>query len=126
MKTNKNVKVDKVLRQSVLDIIDKLYSEFLRLDRTKDKIALQIIRSISFDYCCQNCGIHFNIEEVVIPHLKKLNENQRLEIVKNILTDGFVDIDGLRYYFLFFPYLNYNKKDHAKRTDFIEEVPDAK
>lgn len=125
MKTNKNVKVDKALRQSVLDILDKLYKNFY-LDRSKDKIAVQIMETYSSHYCNQNCPLHFRVEEIVIPYLKKLNENQRLELVKNVLTDGFLDIDGFRHYLLYLPYLNYNEEDHAKRTRYTEKVPDAK
>ena len=126
MSKNKNVKVDKALRQSVLDTIDHLYKHFLFLDRTEDKIALQIIESISYDYAMMNCELHFIIEEQVIPYLKKLNENQKLEIVKGILTDGYVDINGNRFYFLHQPYVNFDKDDNAKRTRYTEKVPDAK
>ena len=126
MSKNKNVKVDKALRQTVLDTIDHLYKHFLCLDRTEDKIALQIIESISYDYAMMNCQAHFIIEEHVIPYLKKQNENQRLEIVKGILADGYLDINGNRFYFLHQPYVNFDKDENAKRSRYIEEVPDAK
>ena len=89
-------------------------------------VALQIVESISYDYAMMNCQAHFIIEEHVIPYLKKQNENQRLEIVKGILADGYLDINGNRFYFLHQPYVNFDKDENAKRTRYIEEVPDAK
>jgi len=66
-----------------------------------------------------------NVQEITMDH-EKQNENERLEIVKGILADGYLDINGNRFYFLHQPYVNFDKDENAKRTRYIEKVPDAK
>jgi hypothetical protein len=114
--------VNQDLRNEVLAIIDKLYSEFGLIDRDSNYIALQIIESIILDYCTQNCELGFIFDEKVLPHLKKLSENQRLQAVKDLLTDGYIDIKKERIHMMFMPYLNYDKKKEGRKKYFISEV----
>jgi len=125
MKSKKSVKVDMTLRGQVLDIVDQLYDSMRYLDKNSSKISLQIIKSISLDYAYQNCELHFIFEENVIPHLKKMNENQRLEAVKDLLTDGYIDINNQRIHMLFQPYLNYDDAVDSKKRDFLTDIPDS-
>ena len=99
--TRKPVKVDETLREQVLNIIDQLYEEMYLLDRNKPQIALQIINSISSNYAHQNCGLHFIFQDMVKPYLKKMDENKRLEAVRDLLTNGFIDIGKQRVHMLF-------------------------
>jgi hypothetical protein len=117
------VKVDKTLRGQVLNIVDQLYESMHYLDKNSPEISLQIIESVSLDYAYQNCGLHFIFEDTVIPHLKKMNENQRLEAVKGLLTDGYIDINKERIHMLFQPYLNYNEAVDSKKNYYISDIP---
>lgn len=117
------VKVDATLRGQVLDIVDQLYESMHFLNKNSSKISLQIIESISMDYAYMNCGLHFIFEETVIPYLKRMNENQRLEAVKGLLTDGYIDINNQRIHMHFRPYLNYNKAMDSKEKYYITDIP---
>lgn len=95
-KNTQQVIVNKVLRQEVLDLIDELYTSFI-MNRNKDEIAIQVIQTISMEYCLQNsmyCDIY---EYSFIPLLKSFNENERLEYVKTLLTYGSVEINGKKF-----------------------------
>ena len=116
-------KVDKILRGQVLDVVDQLYDSMHFLNKKSPEISLQIVESISSDYASQNCELHFIFEETVIPHLKKMNENQRLEAVKGLLTDGYIDINKQRIHMLFQPYLNYDEAVDSKKNYYISEIP---
>lgn len=124
-KKKQPVKVDQTLRGQVLNVVDQLYDSMRFLDKNSPKISLQIIESISLDYASQNCELHFIFEETVIPHLKKMNENQRLKSVKGLLTDGYIDINNQRIHMLFQPYLNYNEAVDSKKRSFITEIPSS-
>lgn len=125
-KARQPVKVDKTLHGQVLDIVDQLYESMFFLDKNSPKISLQIIESISMDYAYQNCELHFIFEDTVIPYLKKMNENQRLEAVKGLLTDGYIDINNERINMLFLPYLNYNEEVDSQKRYYITAIPDDK
>lgn len=122
-KKKQPVRVNMTLRGQVLDIVDQLYDSMFFLDKNSSKISLQIIESISMDYAYMNCGLHFIFEETVIPHLRRMNENQRLEAVKGLLTDGYIDINNERIHMLFLPYLNYNEAVDSKKRSFITDIP---
>lgn len=124
-KKKQPVKVDKTLRGQVLDIVDQLYDSMYLLDKNSSKISLQIIESISLDYAYQNCELHFIFEETVIPQLKKMNENQRLEAVKGLLTDGYIDINNERIHMLYQPYLNYDEAVDSKKSSYITDIPSS-
>lgn len=117
------VQVDKTLRGQVLDVVDQLYDSMRFLNKKSPEISLQIVESISLDYAYQNCELHFIFEETVIPHLKKRNENQRLEAVKGLLTDGYIDINKQRIHMLYQPYLNYDEAVDSKKRSFITDIP---
>ena len=115
------VQIDQILRSDVISIIDKLYSKF-DLDRSSDNIALQVVKTIMYDYMTQNCGLGFIFKEKVIPYLKKLNENERLQEVKNLLTDGYIDIKNERIHMKFMPYLNYDKEKQESIMYYITSI----
>ena len=117
------VQVDKTLRGQVLDVVDQLYDSMHYLNKNSPEISLQIIKSINADYASQNCGLHFIFEDTVIPHLEKMSENQRLEAVKGLLTDGYIDINDQRIHMLYQPYLNYEKAVDSKKRSFITDIP---
>jgi hypothetical protein len=60
--------------------------------------------------------------ETVIPHLRKLDENQRLQMVKELLTHGYIDIDKYRIHMRFMPYLNYDRGKEQNKTDYVTEL----
>ena len=123
MKTKSKDPIDKSLREEVLAVVDQLYGEEYLWNKTDNMIALQIVKSISYDYAVMNCGLHFIFEEQVIPYLKKMHENQRLEKVKELLTNGFIDIDKERIYLRNLPYLNYDEERDRKIHAYITEIP---
>jgi hypothetical protein len=114
--------VNQDLRNEVLSIIDKLYTEFGHIDRNSNYISLPIIESIILDYCSENCELGFIFDNKVHPHLKKLSENERLQAVKNLLTDGYIDIKKERIHMMFMPYLNYDEKIERRKKYYITEV----
>lgn len=114
--------INQKLRQEVLEIVDKLYKSLFLLNKSDKEIALPIVESISFNYAHQNCGLHFIFEDTVIPYLKKMDENQRLEKVKALLTEGYIDIGKERIHMLFLPYLNNGKLSFPNGTAFITSI----
>ena len=116
------VHVNQALRKEVLLIVDQLYSEFMFANRDAKNIAIQIIESIGYDYCTTNCGLGLIFFETVIPHLRKLDENQRLQMVKELLTHGYIDIDKYRIHMRFMPYLNYDRGKEQNKTDYVTEL----
>jgi len=116
------VLVNQDLRNEVLLIVDQLYSEFRFANRDAKNIAIQIIESIGNDYCSQNCQLGFTFLDTVIPHLSKLDENQRLQKVKDLLTNGYIDIDKYRIHMRFMPYLNYDRGKEQNKTDYATEL----
>ena|ERR1035437_4091743 len=122
MKKKKVLEVDQYLRNEVLSMIDQLYTKFGTLDRGAKNIALQIIETIMYDYMTQNCGLGFVFKEKVIPYIKKLSENERLIAVKNLLTDGYIDIKKERIHMMFMPYLNYDEQIERSKKYFITSI----
>ena len=118
MKKKHHTSVNGTLRKEVLDIVDQLYGTFIGLE------AIEIVHSLSMEYAFQNCGLHFIFEETVIPFLKKMNENQRLEKVKGLLTDGYIDIGDQRVHMLFLPYLKKQPDSDDKQRYFITAIND--
>ncbi|MBI2418838.1 MAG: hypothetical protein HYV28_13250 [Ignavibacteriales bacterium] len=114
--------VNQDLRNEVLSIIDQLYTDFGLLNRSTQNIALQIVNSISYDYLTQNCELGFIFEQKVMPYLRKLNENQRLEKVRGLLIDGYIDIGNERIHMMFMPYINYNEEIERSKKHFITEI----
>ena len=94
------------LKKEVLGIIDKLYKTFLFLNRESKYISIQILESISFSYANMNCDLCFTFDKTVIPYFKKMTENERLEGIKGLLTNGYVDINKNRIYMRHLPFLN--------------------
>lgn len=122
---NQPAKVDKTLRGQVLGIVDQLYNSMCYLNKNSNMISMQIIRSISSDYASQNCELHFIFEDIVKPYLRKMNENQRLEAVKGLLTNGYIDIDKQRIHMLWQPYLNYDEAVDSNKKYYITDIPDS-
>ncbi|MCX6174149.1 MAG: hypothetical protein NTZ27_05285 [Ignavibacteriales bacterium] len=121
MKNNSNhVNLD--LRNEVLKIVDQLFKNLAFLDRESEKISLQIIESISAFYAEKNCGLHFIFEENVLPFLKRQPENIRLEKVKNLLTDGYIDIQDKRIHLRFLPFLNYKQPSGEEILTYVTEI----
>ena len=106
---NKKEYVNLDLKNEVLGIIDKLYKVFLFLDRESNNISLQILDSISLSYAQMNCDLCFSLDEIVIPYLEKMTENERLEKVKGLLTVGYIDINNKRIEMRYLPFLNDKK-----------------
>ena len=125
MKKWKTEPVNQELRKEVLQIIDILYSNFSLLDRETDNIALQIIEAIGFDYCLQNCELGLIFENLLAPFLKKLSENNRLEKVKGLLTDGYIDTDQYRIYMRYMPYINYSKSKESPGLPYMSPLSDC-
>jgi hypothetical protein len=115
-------KVNQDLRKEVLAIIDELYNEFHLNNPKSDNIAIQIIDSLAQDYNEQNCSLGEIYTEDVIPYLKKLDENQRLNKVKELLTNGYIDIKKYRIHMRFKPYLNYDRNKEENEDFFMNEI----
>jgi hypothetical protein len=109
------------LKNEVLGIVDQLYSRIPLLDRESNNISLQIVESISGAYAELNCGNHFAFEEILLPHLKKMSEDERLQVVKDLFTVGFVDIAKERIFMRVFPYLN--KVEDEPNYPYVTDIP---
>ncbi len=109
------------LKDEVLGIIDQLYTRIPLLDRESNNISLQIVESISGAYAELNCGNHFAFEEILIPYLKKMSEDERLQTVKDLFTVGFIDIAKERIFMRVFPYLN--KAENEPNYPYVTDTP---
>lgn len=117
----KKVKTNIELKTEVLGIVDQLFNELDLLDRESDKISLSIVESLSGAYAEMNCGNHFAFEDILIPYLKKMDENKRLLVVKQLLTFGYVDIYKVRVYMRLFSYLNKTKNEPT--FPYVSDIP---
>ena len=117
-------KVDISLREEVLSIVDQLNDKMIFLNneiKLKGNIALPIIDSINYAYLDANCGNHFPFENILIPYLKKMDENKRLKVIKSLLTVGYIDVGNNRVFMRVFPYLN--KAKNEANYPYVTDIP---
>jgi len=120
--TKKNkIDVDPILQKEVLDIVDELYEKMICLKDRNANVAMQVIMSISIDYIQNATQLGEIFDARVVPYLENLNENERLERVKGLLTVGYIDIDSKRIYMRHLPFLNETKNEPV--FPYISEIP---
>ena len=115
------VEIDPNLQREVLDIVDQLYVKMLCLEDRNSNVAMQIIMSLLFDYTVNATQLGIIFDDRVVPYFENLNENERLEKVKGLLTVGYIDIDSKRIYMRHRPFLNKTKDEPA--FPYISDIP---
>jgi len=119
--TMKKLHVDPILKKEVLEIVDQLYVKMICLKNRKKDVPMQIIMSISFDYLQNATQLGEIFFDKVVTYFEKLNENERFEKVKALLTVGYIDIDSKRIYMRHLPFLNDTKDEPA--FPYISDIP---
>ena len=119
----KKEKTNISIKNEVLSIVDQLYDRkaLLGPQGNKGNISLRIVESISGVYAQLNCGNYFAFEDIVIPYLIKLDENQRLSVVKDLLTVGYIDIATDRIFMRGLPYLN--TTENEPYYPYVTDIP---
>lgn len=113
-------KINKELKGSVLELVDKLYDNLPR-EQNIDFISVPILEELSFICAQQNSELHFIFEEKVIPYFQRMKENDRLQKLKELLTVGYIDIKKERIYLRTLNFLN--RTENEPPFPYISEIP---
>jgi hypothetical protein len=115
----KTVPVNQALRKEVLSIIGQLFDNFgeIKRNRRDPYIAMPIIYTLHGFYADMNCDLTFVFTEVVEPYAEKLHENERLQLIKDLLTNGYIEINKKRITLEHLPYLNENADEERSENN---------